>query len=425
MPFPIFFDTADRDEEPVFPTEYDTPFTIVEANILKTTCADALLPTLQRELAHAELPRSVRLKRQLGTTYTCDGCAASFLSGSWMCTTCAREYCLDCLEVAKQLPIAMIRDHSKKHRMFHQGLSGGIAGLNAHTVDKLTRCVLVERHGFADHIPVIRMDRVELRRIVDEMTVWRKSHSVPKPVSLPREWLDNYRFQPEAKENSLAYLRLPGQLVPPVLDADHPLVDPPPNATFSESTSPAPTAPVCTLPPDLHDPSHTALPALLGAFSRSLSQAPDTNKWTAAASTLLPPHRRVISPASTLTQHDLFHALWSLGEPLVIDLAPEHYPSLAWTPDFFVGRYGLETCTVGSTRVKKVLRNGTLVEHERASTVASFFEMFGKVRDGSDIEKIKVSHAGCSPSCIRCVAKNTDGVIAGLAERSRLQDRVS
>ncbi|GAA5868488.1 hypothetical protein JCM3774_005395 [Rhodotorula dairenensis] len=389
LPFPVFFDYTDRDEEPVFPIEYDSPFTIVEANILKTTCADSLLPTLKRELAHSELPRSVRLRRQLGTTYTCDGCAASFLCGSWMCTTCAREYCLDCLEVAKQLPIEAIKEHSKTRRTFHQGLNGSIAGLNVHTVDKLTRCVLTERHGVADLIPVIRMDRLELRRIVDEMTVWRKSHSVPKPLSLPQEWVEKYRFQPDVKENSLAYLRLPGQLVPPVLDAEHPLVDPPQDVVVAGKTTPMPPAPVTTLPPDLQDFARTPLPASLGAFSQSLPDPPTAGDETAAASALLPSYRRVISPSGTVTQHDLFHALWSLGEPLVIDLAPEHYPSLAWTPAFFIDRFGQERCTVGSTRVKQVLRDGTLTDRDRVTTVACFFESFGKVRDGSDVEKIK------------------------------------
>lgn len=391
LPFPVFHDSSDRDEEPLFPTEYNEPFTIVAAAILKTTCADALLPSLKRELAHSELPRSVRLRRQLGTTYTCDGCAASFLCGSWMCRTCGREYCLDCLEVIKQLPIEEIREHSRNHRTFHQGLNGSMAGLNVNTVDKLTRCVFLERHGPEEHIPVIRLERPELRRIVDEMTVWRKTHAVPKPVSLSPDWIEHYRFCPDAKENSLPYLRLPGQLVPPVLDADHPLIDLSPSTSGHSSVSPT-TAPTKTaLPPDFDRSSRTSLPASLQSTLGSLAMTPVRDYNSAGASTLLPPYQQVRLPAADITQHDLFHALWSLGEPLVIDLAPEHYPSLPWTPTFFIQRFGQHACTVGSNRVKQVLRDGSLADRERTSTVAEFFETFGKTRDGSDIEKIKVS----------------------------------
>ncbi|KAG0666858.1 hypothetical protein C6P46_003568 [Rhodotorula mucilaginosa] len=389
LPFPVFHDSSDRDEEPLFPTEYNEPFTIVAAAILKTTCADALLPSLKRELAHSELPRSVRLRRQLGTTYTCDGCAASFLCGSWMCRTCGREYCLDCLEVIKQLPIEEIREHSRNHRTFHQGLNGSMAGLNVNTVDKLTRCVFLERHGPEEHIPVIRLERPELRRIVDEMTVWRKTHAVPKPVSLSPDWIEHYRFCPDAKENSLPYLRLPGQLVPPVLDADHPLIDLSPSTSGHSSVSPT-TAPTKTaLPPDFDRSSRTSLPASLQSTLGSLAMTPVRDYNSAGASTLLPPYQQVRLPAADITQHDLFHALWSLGEPLVIDLAPEHYPSLPWTPTFFIQRFGQHACTVGSNRVKQVLRDGSLADRERTSTVAEFFETFGKTRDGSDIEKIK------------------------------------
>ncbi|KWU45574.1 hypothetical protein RHOSPDRAFT_16401, partial [Rhodotorula sp. JG-1b] len=327
LPFPVFLDSSDRDEEPLFPTAYNEPFTFVEAAILKTTCADALLPSLNRELAHSELPGSVRLRRHLGTTYTCDGCAASFLCGSWMCTTCGREYCLDCLEVIKQLPMKEIREHSENHRTFHQ-------------------------------------------------------------VSLPPAWLEHYRFRPHAKENSLPYLRLPGQLVPPVLDADHPLVDPSRSTSGHSLASPT-SSPPTTLPPDFDRSSRMSLPASLQPTFESLATPPILDDDTTGASALLLPYQQVKLPAADITQHDLFHALWSLGEPLVIDLAAEHYPSLPWTPAFFIQRFGQHACTVGSNRVKQVLRDGSLAERERTTTVAEFFETFGRARDGSDIEKIK------------------------------------
>ncbi|BGP58226.1 hypothetical protein JCM8202_003599 [Rhodotorula sphaerocarpa] len=393
LPQATFLSYTGVDEEPEYCTDFNVPFTMVEAQYIRTACADALLPTLEREVSHADLPGSVRFRRQLGFTYTCDGCAASFLCGSWMCTKCAREYCLDCRVVLDTLPLDDICKHPS-NRPLPRSFSGGIAGLNPHTVDKLTRCVGEKRHGTTGLIPIVRMDVAELRRLVKEMTVWRQTHHMPKPVELSAEWIAAKRFQPSEKENSLAYLRLPGRLMPPVLDEDKPIAKVPKGPPFTQPISPQPEDVV--LPEGLEELEKVDLPDLLRTFAQQLPSAlasTHQSQSQVGASSSATTSEQVPSPSSKkpedLSQHDLFRAIWSLGEPIVVDLAPEHYPSLPWTPEFFSERFGDEVCRIGSNRVKRTLKDGSVVDCERLSTVGQFFETFGKARDHADIEKIK------------------------------------
>jgi lysine-specific demethylase 3 len=181
-------------------------------------------------------------------------------------------------------------------------------------------------------------------------------------------------------------LRLPGHLLPPKLDEGTSLITPDgmtdgqPQADAQRAQGedgkvvyPGPALDVDQPPPSTLDIAKST--ATLGSSaSGGLASHPSTE---------LPPF------IAKLSQHDFFRSLWSIGEPLLIDLAPENYPSLPWTPDYFIERFGTEVCRIGSTRVMAKGKDGER-EKERNGTVGGFFATFGKERDTGDVEKIKV-----------------------------------
>ena len=108
----------------------------------------------------------------------------------------------------------------------------------------------------------------------------------------------------------------------------------------------------------------------------------------------------------------LFHALWTRGETMVVDVATSERSFLDWNPSFFIKEYGQVPCKVASNR--------TGAEHD--STVGAFFEIFGQKREDPDILKIKVCfHHGCFGSLKVPMLMTTR---AGLALGGGLQGRL-
>ncbi|BGO95711.1 hypothetical protein NBRC10512_007409 [Rhodotorula toruloides] len=383
LPYPVFLDTTAVDDTPELPTLFDRPFTIVEASLLRSACSTYLLPTLRRELEHAIQPNSARTRLALGITHSCDGCAASILCGSWICTTCAREYCLECFDALKTLDQGAVE---AVPLWGHSQFLEPIGGLHIGAIEKLTRCVksrhLPEKADRAirqgPFVPLTRMDRHELRRLVDEMELWGKQHPLPPPKEPPTSWLQQHRFDPGAKENSWPYLRFPGDILPPKLDGGSPLVAP---EARRASTAIEEDGKV-VYPVSTHQAVPPPPPTLNMANATASLASTSSSTHTSYRSNTLPP------ALAALSQHDLFRSLWSIGEPLLIDLAPENYPSLPWTPDYFIEQFGHEVCRIGSTRVIAKTKDGER-EKERNGTVGAFFATFGQERDTGDVEKIK------------------------------------
>ncbi|POY75518.1 hypothetical protein BMF94_1420 [Rhodotorula taiwanensis] len=383
LPYPVFRDFEGDDEKATLPTVFNGPLTAERGALLRSAIAEHSQASLKAEVDHAERPESVRLPKQLGTTYTCDGCATSILFASWMCTTCAREFCRECRDELETLPIEEIRQRAGSRRLFTPGPRGDIGGTNVYTVDKLTRCVSTDRHGLEQWIPIVRIDRVLLRQTVANMTWWKVNRPLSVPGPLTQELLDYHFVQPDAMEVSLKYLKVPGRYLPPMLGSGPDLALQATRSGMTQSHDVLQTDRT-TLPSGFHSLDKAALPVQLHSFAAGLASSAQTGSSRQLRRPGAPPPlSKALSPL------DLFSALWQRGCPVVVDLAPEHYPSLPWDPDFFVERFGAERCRIGSARVKQTLRDGTTVDCERNATVGDFFASFGKARDHSDIEKIK------------------------------------
>ncbi|TNY23130.1 hypothetical protein DMC30DRAFT_444664 [Rhodotorula diobovata] len=232
--------------------------------------------------------------------------------------------------------------------------------------------------------PLSRIPAAELRRLIDAMERWTADHPPGEEkgwVRLPPEWLDAHRVGSGEKEEGRRYLRFDAGVVPPRLDDDGDDEGEGAEAARGAQREPQGVrasrrrrrrrAAPC---PALDDDEVEREPAVPTSAERAL--------LAAGGAGTLPPHASLSLPAAVhpLSQLALFRALWSQGEPLVVDLSPVPVPSrpspsstgpapspdppsaatapaatstsgtprLAWTPALLARRYGHQRCSVGS-----------------------------------------------------------------------------
>lgn len=183
----------------------------------------------------------------------------------------------------------------------------------------------IEQAG--DHVPMTKVSKDELRSMRRAMEAWNAEHPAQDPPSLDQDVLDYlYALDPTAysspAETCHPYLRLPVGLLdrrdPP---APHPSPRPPTTTTDS-----------VLLKLDSMDPS------------------------------------------------TLFHALWSRGETMVVDVDLSRYLSQEWDPERFIKNYGKLRCTIASnTGGPDVL-----------SDIGEFFKRFDQFNSGEDGESLKL-----------------------------------
>ena len=173
-------------------------------------------------------------------------------------------------------------------------------------------------HTLVDFVRLTRTDVDELERIVEEMKAWVEQFPSEPMLELDDKLVKSY------------HTPLPGQFV----DA-------------AEPGRPYLSIPVQHLDPRSYDPSATT--------SASFSSIHD--------------------PAA------LFRALWSRGEPMLVDINDGNRITLDWTPEYFIKQFGEMTCTIVSN----------IDATSRPAMVREFFETFGRRRKGAGTsEKIKV-----------------------------------
>ncbi|GAA5930341.1 uncharacterized protein JCM15063_004779 [Sporobolomyces koalae] len=90
---------------------------------------------------------------------------------------------------------------------------------------------------------------------------------------------------------------------------------------------------------------------------------------------------------------NIFRALWSRGEAMVVDLDLSEVSRVLWTPQYFIDQFGQAPVTIASN---------ILGRPDRLSTVGEFFSTFGQSTGLVNSEKIKASrgilHSDWPPS---------------------------
>lgn len=79
---------------------------------------------------------------------------------------------------------------------------------------------------------------------------------------------------------------------------------------------------------------------------------------------------------------NIFRALWSRGEAMVVDLDLSEVSRVLWTPQYFIDQFGQAPVTIASN---------ILGRPDRLSTVGEFFSTFGQSTGLVNSEKIKAS----------------------------------
>lgn len=215
------FTPINVDDIPYFPhpLSFNQRFDREQALKVKIAASRGLLPTLQLELQHAQRPDIMKVKLDLVTRATCDGCNTSIFCASFFCGDCGREYCLEC----KQEALAIV--------------SRGKVG-----TDPL-RCGRDKNQGQRAHTdaslrPFTRYDAAELDRVVQAMSKVVEENPVVEPLAIPQEKLDEYYgdvagFERLSLDESLPILYVPLADIDPLLAArplpnSDPTLTPPP-----------------------------------------------------------------------------------------------------------------------------------------------------------------------------------------------------
>ncbi|KAG6853504.1 hypothetical protein C0991_003699 [Blastosporella zonata] len=326
-----------------FPTQWNEKLTAKHIHRTKATIARALLPTLRKELVHLRIKTIVHRPRERDVRATCDTCMTSIFSTSWLCRLCGREACADCYATVVDLT-------SESQGMDEREVKALQARREKHQFANpfFLQCTKRVEHKAHDFSPMSRFCETELDTAIKEMdamlllegpqesTSTSSSSSGLQQTQHPSQqygWKNNMQHQQHQ------YQHQPG---------------PSRREPYMSYSVPAPPIYSPSIPPTITTPLF---------FPANLS--PTT------ISTPSHPLRRFNSADLT---PDTFPALWALGEPLVVQgLLPAF--SITWTPEYFIEKYGLQSCLVIECQT----------EVNRRVTVGEFFKQFGKYEErGAD-----------------------------------------
>ncbi|KAI0736126.1 Clavaminate synthase-like protein [Fomitopsis betulina] len=309
-----------------FPEKWNVNLQKAHIHRTKRTVAEALLPTLKKELEHLSLNEVIRRPRESEVRATCDTCMTSIFSSSWMCRLCGREACAECYEQVKELTIdragapeaeiAALQARREKH---------------AHINPFFLSCTRRNEHQAKDFSPMSRFCKPELEEVIKDMDILL--------AECPPE-----RATPEPGRD--ASLSPSGTASPPWSDA------------VASSSVPG---------------TRYSAPA---PYSDSLGGVPPEPSSFAAGITV-PSHITRHFADGQLTD-DIFRRIWARGEPIVVTgLLPKFH--VQWSPEYFVAKYGSQSCLILECQS----------DQNRRVTVGEFFSWFGKYEGRRDCWKLK------------------------------------
>ena len=117
---------------------------------------------------------------------------------------------------------------------------------------------------------------------------------------------------------------------------------------------------------------------------RSLPHDKGCKALKAASNLFTMSHLHVVSVRKEELTLDRFRQIWSSHTPLVVRGVHLDF-QISWTPEYFIQRYGQQTCEVEDCETRAVLPD---------YTVRKFFERFGQQHAPDDvILRLKVSYS--------------------------------
>ncbi|KAI6046475.1 hypothetical protein EDC04DRAFT_2627847 [Pisolithus marmoratus] len=316
-----------------FPGQWNVPLTATHIRRIKRTVAQALLPTLRKELEHLAVTELIRRTRESEVRATCDTCMTSIFSCSWMCRLCGREACAECFEQVKELTedrpgatqaeIAALQARREKH---------------AHTNPFFLSCTRRNEHVFKDFSPMTRFCQPELVEAIKEMEELLER---PDVDALPNVGAIDPTLQNDTDETT--------------------------KKTDTEQSTDASGDAVHGTP---------SLPPL-ATVNGDIQGAEGTTQSALTLANPIPSHPIVTIPDSELTE-EVFRSLWTKGEPLVVTGVLPKF-QIQWTPEYFVQKYSSQSCLILECQT----------DVNKRVTVGEFFSQFGKYEGRSECWKLK------------------------------------
>ncbi|KAG8865374.1 hypothetical protein FRB96_000264 [Tulasnella sp. 330] len=181
-----FVDDDRVPEPPKYPTRWNVQPTEDQRERILSVVAKELLPVFEAELDHITQPGIITRIRELDFRTTCDYCATSVFTESWMCHDCGREFCAAChadvIEVTGDWTPQRVATY-KPYRHYAYLPEG-----NEKTAGRLMYCNKSAGHHESLFKPVTRFQRVELEELVRDMrdVVTRHAQLDVRPVATPQ-----------------------------------------------------------------------------------------------------------------------------------------------------------------------------------------------------------------------------------------------
>ncbi|GAA6058571.1 hypothetical protein JCM10212_007010 [Sporobolomyces blumeae] len=182
---PVFRDTRHRDDTPLFTKQLTSPLAGQFNELMRTWLAPRLLPIIEREQQHADLPDTVKIRLDLSVHSLCDTCNSSILGSEWMCKTCGRVACRVCHEAllfieeqeAKGIPLTISAVESQRRKKCIAKKRGekGVAG---------------EGHRAVQFVGMSRLDKTDLAQVRADLRRWKSTHAIVPSDGSAKKYLD-------------------------------------------------------------------------------------------------------------------------------------------------------------------------------------------------------------------------------------------
>ncbi|GAA5921341.1 hypothetical protein JCM1841_002445 [Sporobolomyces salmonicolor] len=188
---PVFRSTTLADDVPVFKNTWTSALTEQLSQLLRTWLAPHLLGVIERELAHASHPDTIRVRLDLAVHSLCDTCLTSNLGSEWMCTTCGRMACRICH--------AALVDIEKKEDAGEPSMMATVESQRRKKCIAKKRgekAVAGEGHRSDQFVAMTRLDKVELEQLWKRLKDWRDTHAIIPSDPAAKDYLSSrYQFK--------------------------------------------------------------------------------------------------------------------------------------------------------------------------------------------------------------------------------------
>ncbi|KAJ7138724.1 Clavaminate synthase-like protein, partial [Mycena crocata] len=149
-----------------FPKSWNVCLSTSHIAATKQALVGPLLSILHEERQHLNMKGVIYRPREVDFRVVCDTCSTSIFSRSWLCSSCGREVCNDCLTKIRGLA----SQESINEQVYQEG------DINLFILN----CVHGLQHDSSQFHPITRFQNAELEEAISEMEIFNFHSESPK-----------------------------------------------------------------------------------------------------------------------------------------------------------------------------------------------------------------------------------------------------